>query len=83
MAAEPTENDFAMLSVSFHKVAEAHEALTVGVDRWVLVRQEWGRAIFAHTQAREARHRRVCGSLAGRATFPWAWGSGFFRKSLH
>ncbi|CAL1128734.1 unnamed protein product [Cladocopium goreaui] len=42
--AEPTENDFAMLAVSFHKVAEAHEAL-----------KEWGKAIFAHTQAREAQ----------------------------
>eukprot|EP00438_Fugacium_kawagutii_P033096 Skav229609 [mRNA] locus=scaffold510:259604:260836:+ [translate_table: standard] len=45
---EPTENDFAMLAVSFHKVAEAHEAL-----------KEWGRAIFAHTQAREVVQRSL------------------------
>lgn len=46
--AEPTENDFAMLAVSFHKVAEAHEAL-----------KEWGKAIFAHTQAREVVQRSL------------------------
>lgn len=46
--AGPAENDFAMLAVSFHKVAEAHEAL-----------KEWGKAIFAHTQAREVVHRSL------------------------
>lgn len=46
--AEPTENDFAMLAVSFHKVAEAHEAL-----------KEWGKAVFAHTQAREVVQRSL------------------------
>mmetsp|Transcript_54535 Transcript_54535/g.127219 ORF Transcript_54535/g.127219 Transcript_54535/m.127219 type:complete len:401 (-) Transcript_54535:126-1328(-) len=45
---EPVENDFAMLAVSFHKVAEAHEAL-----------KEWGKAIFAHTQAREVVQRSL------------------------
>ncbi|CAJ1391860.1 unnamed protein product [Effrenium voratum] len=45
---EPTENDFAMLAVSFHKAAEAHEAL-----------KEWGKAIFAHTQAREVVQRSL------------------------
>ncbi|CAE7600214.1 Oat [Symbiodinium pilosum] len=46
--AGPAENDFAMLAVSFHKVAEAHEAL-----------KEWGKAIFAHTQAREVVQRSL------------------------
>lgn len=45
---EPTENDFAMLAVSFHKVAEAQEAL-----------KDWGKAVFAHTQAREVVQRSL------------------------
>eukprot|EP00913_Durusdinium_trenchii_P001095 g1003.t1 len=47
-SSEPTENDFAMLAVSFHKVAEAQEAL-----------KDWGKAVFAHTQAREVVQRSL------------------------
>lgn len=37
-----------MLAVSFHKVAEAQEAL-----------KDWGKAVFAHTQAREVVQRSL------------------------
>jgi len=43
---DPGENDFAMLAVAFHKVAEAHEGL-----------KEWGKATFAYAQAHEVVKR--------------------------
>lgn len=47
-AEEPTENDFAMLAVSFHKVAEAQQGL-----------KEWGKATFAYAQAHEVVQRSL------------------------
>lgn len=45
---EPTENDFAMLAVSFHKVAEAQQGL-----------KEWSKASFAFSQANEVVQRSL------------------------
>eukprot|EP00933_Yihiella_yeosuensis_P076606 TRINITY_DN8645_c0_g3_i1.p1 TRINITY_DN8645_c0_g3~~TRINITY_DN8645_c0_g3_i1.p1 ORF type:complete len:408 (+),score=82.49 TRINITY_DN8645_c0_g3_i1:58-1281(+) len=45
---ENTDNDFAMLAVAFHKVAEAHEGL-----------KEWGKATHAYTQAHEVVNRSL------------------------
>jgi len=47
-AEEPTENDFAMLAVSFHKVAESQQGL-----------KEWGKATFAYAQAHEVVQRSL------------------------
>lgn len=45
---EPTENDFAMLAVAFHKVAESQEGL-----------REWGKASQAYNQANEVVQRSL------------------------
>jgi len=45
---EPEDNDFAMIAVAFHKVAEAHEGL-----------KEWGKATFAYAQAHEVVKRSL------------------------
>eukprot|EP00930_Biecheleria_cincta_P083393 TRINITY_DN72978_c0_g1_i1.p1 TRINITY_DN72978_c0_g1~~TRINITY_DN72978_c0_g1_i1.p1 ORF type:complete len:411 (+),score=100.29 TRINITY_DN72978_c0_g1_i1:79-1311(+) len=45
---DPTENDFAMLAVSFHKVAESHQGL-----------KDWGKATFAYAQAHEVVQRSL------------------------
>eukprot|EP00440_Ansanella_granifera_P021780 gb/GFBE01023645.1/.p1 GENE.gb/GFBE01023645.1/~~gb/GFBE01023645.1/.p1 ORF type:complete len:427 (+),score=73.84 gb/GFBE01023645.1/:1-1281(+) len=48
VTAEPTDNDFAMLAVAFHKVAEAHQGL-----------KDWGQATFAYAQAHEVVQRSL------------------------
>lgn len=45
---EAKEEDFVTLAVSFHKLAEAYEAL-----------REWGKATFAYTQAYEVTRRSL------------------------
>merc|ERR1712039_176269 len=45
---EPKLDDYAMLAVAYHKVAQAHEGL-----------REWGKATFAYTQAYEVVRRSL------------------------